>query len=107
MDGTAFVDVSDPYNPRYVGSLPLHDGARPASWRDIKVYADHAYIVSEMTGHDLQIFDLATLRDIGSPPAALIATAGENEARFLYTDWRYLPEAMLSSGLGSASRPRA
>ena len=42
-DGTAFVDVSDPVNPVYLGHL-LHNGSRPSVWRDIKTYGHYAYI---------------------------------------------------------------
>ena len=50
-DGTSFVDVSDPVNPMYLGDLPLHAGATPAEWRDIKVYADQAFIVADNAGN--------------------------------------------------------
>jgi choice-of-anchor B domain-containing protein len=64
-DGTAFVDVSDPTNPVYVGELPLTDGARINAWRDVKVYKDHAYVVADNAGdHGMQIFDLTQLRDV-------------------------------------------
>jgi len=64
-DGTSFIDISDPSNPVYIGNLPLHEGARPNIWRDIKVYRDHAYIVSDGAGpHGMQVFDLARLRNI-------------------------------------------
>jgi len=64
-NGTAFVDVSDPSNPVYVGELPLTDGARVNSWRDIKVYENHAYVVADNAGeHGMQIFDLTQLRDV-------------------------------------------
>jgi choice-of-anchor B domain-containing protein len=69
-DGTAFVDVTDPANPLYVGNLPLHTGATGNVWRDIKVYADHAFIVSDGAGlHGMQVFDLRQLRAVQSPPA--------------------------------------
>ena len=62
-DGTAFVDVTDPAAPRLVGSLPLTDGAYPSSWRDLKVYADHVFIVADGAGgHGMQVFDLRRLR---------------------------------------------
>lgn len=61
-DRTSFVDVSNPHSPRVVGHLP-HSGAAPSGWRDVKVYADHAYIVAERSGnHGLQVFDLTQLR---------------------------------------------
>ena len=64
-DGAAFVDVSDPTNPQFVGELPLTDGARVNSWRDIKVYKDHAYVVADNAGdHGMQVFDLTRLRDV-------------------------------------------
>lgn len=60
----SFVDVTDPYNPVFVGTLDMHEGARPATWRDVKVRADHAYIVSDGAGeHGVQVFDLTRLRE--------------------------------------------
>ena len=63
-DGTAFVDVTLPESPVYLGFLPTTPGTVPTSWRDIKVYADHAFIVSEATGHGMQVFDLKQLRGL-------------------------------------------
>ena len=64
-DGTSFVDVSDPTNPKYIGDMPLTDGARINSWRDIKVYKDHAFVVADNAGeHGMQVFDLTRLRDV-------------------------------------------
>ena len=60
--GTAFVDISDPTTPVYLGKLPTHTVA--TIWRDIKVYGDYAFIVSEADGHGMQVFDLAHLRDV-------------------------------------------
>ena len=75
-DGTSFIDLGDPGNPRYVGDLPLTEGANPSVWRDIKVYRDHAFIVSDGAGlHGMQIFDLAQLRDVTGPPVTFEATA--------------------------------
>jgi choice-of-anchor B domain-containing protein len=64
--GTAFVDVSNPDAPVLLGFLPSHDGGSD-SWRDIKVYNDHAFIVADGSGnrtHGLQVFDLRTLRGV-------------------------------------------
>lgn len=63
-EGTVFVDVSDPKRPEVLGLLPAHtdDPAFPF-WRDMKVYDDHAFVVSEQRGHGMQVFDLTTLRD--------------------------------------------
>ena len=61
-DGTAFVDISTPDQPIYLGKLPT--ASVPSSWRDIKVYQDYAFIVSEAADHGLQVFDLTRLRDV-------------------------------------------
>lgn len=62
-NGTAFVDVTDPENPAYLGILRTE--TVPSTWRDIKVHADHAYIVADGAGaHGMQVFDLTRLRGI-------------------------------------------
>ena len=71
--GTSFVDISDPVNPIYLGNLPPHSA--DSTWRDIKVYADHAFIVSEATNSGMQVFDLTQLRMVASPPATFSETA--------------------------------
>jgi choice-of-anchor B domain-containing protein len=70
IDGTSFVDISDPENPVYLGDLPKTEGSPGAAWRDIKVYKDHAYIVADGSGaHGMQVFDLTRLRDVANAPA--------------------------------------
>lgn len=74
--GTAFVDISVPTAPVLLGFLPSHNGGSD-SWRDIKVYADHAFIVADGGGnasHGLQVFDLRTLRSL-PPGGTLTETA--------------------------------
>jgi len=66
-DRTAFVDISDPNNPLFLGSLLSETST--SWWRDVKVYNNHAYIVSDDNGnHGMQIFDLTKLRSVVSPP---------------------------------------
>ncbi len=72
--GTSFVDVTDPANSIYLGNLPTHSNFS-SSWRDIKVYANHAFIVSEANRSGLQVFDLTTLRNVTSPPVTFSETA--------------------------------
>jgi choice-of-anchor B domain-containing protein len=68
-DQASFVDVTDPSNARFVGRLMMTEGANGSTWRDIKVYKDHAFIVSDGAGeHGMQVFDLTRLRDVGSEP---------------------------------------
>ena len=59
---TSFVDMSDPDNLFLVGILPT--ASVNSIWRDIKVYNNHAYIVSEASNHGMQIFDLTRLRNV-------------------------------------------
>ncbi|HSR14291.1 MAG TPA: choice-of-anchor B family protein, partial [Gemmatimonadales bacterium] len=76
MDGTAFVDITDPSNPRYLGELPLHQGATPNIWRDIKTYKNHAFIVSDGAGpHGVQVFDLTRLRNVMNAPVTFTEDA--------------------------------
>lgn len=60
---TAFIDVSDPENPVVVGTLPRRGLGRNLLWGDVKVNDNHAFIVSEISGSGLQVFDLTRLRD--------------------------------------------
>jgi choice-of-anchor B domain-containing protein len=70
--GTSFVDVSDPEHPIYLGDLPTHSIS--STWRGIKVYANHAFIISEAEGHGMQVFDLTELRNVSSPPVTFAET---------------------------------
>lgn len=63
-DGTAFVDITDTENLIYLGKLPT--ATVPNIWRDIKVYQNHAFIVSEAANHGMQVFDLTKLRNVTS-----------------------------------------
>ena len=67
-NGTVIVDISIPTDPLYLGKIftngdPESDGN---SWRDLKVYNDHVFIVSEIAGHGMQVFDLTKLRTLNS-----------------------------------------
>ena len=72
-NGTSFVDISDPVNPIYLGNLPPHSAN--STWREIKVYADHAFVVTEANNSGMQVFDLTQLRSVASPPATFSETA--------------------------------
>jgi len=71
--GTAFIDISNPTNPIYLGNLNTNTVA--SLWRDIKVYNNYAFIVSEAGSHGMQVFDLTNLRDIANPPVNFSADA--------------------------------
>lgn len=72
-NGTAFIDISDPINPIYLGKLPTHTD--PSTWRDVKVYNNYAFIVSEAFGHGMQVFDLTRLRNVANPPESFTEDA--------------------------------
>ncbi|CAM4188638.1 choice-of-anchor B family protein [Gillisia hiemivivida] len=76
-NGTAFIDISNPTKPVYLGKLVSQ--TPPALHRDIKVYQNHAFVVSESEGHGLQIFDLTKLRNVANAPATFQADATYNE----------------------------
>jgi choice-of-anchor B domain-containing protein len=72
--GVSFIDVSDPVDPVYLGKLPTHTVS--SIWRDVEVYANHAYVVADSAGdHGLQVFDLTELRDVPNPPVTFQETA--------------------------------
>ncbi|MDX1463773.1 MAG: choice-of-anchor B family protein, partial [Marinirhabdus sp.] len=72
-NGTAFIDISDPNEVVYLGKLPTATSA--STWRDVKVYNDHAFVVSEAQGHGMQVFDLTKLRSVSNPPQNFQADA--------------------------------
>ena len=70
----SFVDISDTANPIYLGSLPT--ATISTSWRDVKVYKDHAFIVADNAGnHGMQVFDLTRLRHVANPPETFTTDA--------------------------------
>ena len=74
-NGTAFIDISDPEAPVYVGKLPSHNGI-VSSWRDVREYQNHAYVVVDQAGaHGMQVFDLTQLRGVVNPPVTFAETA--------------------------------
>ncbi|HJS47055.1 MAG TPA: choice-of-anchor B family protein, partial [Gemmatimonadales bacterium] len=68
-DGTTFVDVANPDRPVVLGNLPRTQGSPGSTWRDMKVYRDHAFIVADGAGeHGMQVFDLTRLRAVRGQP---------------------------------------
>ena len=72
-NGTAFIDISNPTSPVYLGNLNTNTVS--SLWRDIKVYGNYAYIVSEAGSHGMQVFDLTKLRNVTNPPVNFSADA--------------------------------
>ena len=65
--------MSDPSNLILLGRLPT--ATTNSTWRDIKVYNNHAFIVSEASEHGMQVFDLTRLRNVPNPPETFTADA--------------------------------
>jgi choice-of-anchor B domain-containing protein len=92
-NGTSFLDITDPVNPIYLGDLPT--ATLNSTWRDIKVYNNYAFIVSEAGQHGMQIFDLTNLRDIISPPLLF-----EEDAH--YSGWGNAHNIVINESTGRA-----
>lgn len=80
-NGTAFVDVTNERRPVYLGNLPT-SGTTNVIWRDVKVYDDHAFIVSEARDHGMQVFDLRQLRSVDRSAAPTTFTETAHYAGF-------------------------
>lgn len=79
--GVSFFAIDNPTAPLYIGNLPTN--AVSSLWRDLKVYQNHLYVVSDKNlKHGMQVFDLTELRGV--------TTTQEFRATHIYT------------GLGSA-----
>ncbi len=65
-NGTAFVDISNPTEPVYLGLLPTHD--TPSLWRDLETFGNYVYVVSESSNHGLQVMNLLQLDNVVNPP---------------------------------------
>lgn len=72
--GVTFVNISNPELMQIVGILPREDTA--TVWADIKVFADHAFIVADnVQNTGIQIFDLRRLRDAENTPVTFTPDA--------------------------------
>lgn len=62
-NGTAFIDITNPTQPIFRANVISSAGI--SSWRDVKIYKDHAYIVADdLSAHGMQVFDMARLRGV-------------------------------------------
>ncbi len=86
-DSTAFVQITDPYNPVVLGNLK-QSGSFNRIWADVKVYANHAYIIREVD-HGVQVFDLTKLREFYNLPSV--------HARQLTDDYVYRDQGITST----------
>jgi choice-of-anchor B domain-containing protein len=72
-DVTSFIDVTDPVNPIFIGTLATH--SESSLWRDVESLGNWLYVVSEASGHGMQIFDLNQLDGVTNPPVLFAETA--------------------------------
>ena len=93
-NGTAFIDITDPVAPVYLGKLPTQTGSATA--RDIKTYNNYAFVVSDNNGnHGMQIFDLTRLRNVPNPPETFTVDA-------LYSDFTNAHNLAINEDTGYA-----
>jgi len=84
----AFVEITDPANPDWFASV----NHSSSTWGDVKVYQDHAYVVTEASGSGIQVIDLSdidnhnvTLVRTISSPGRSHNVAIDTASGFLYT----------------------
>lgn len=79
--GTAFVRITDPTQPEFLGMIPTTNPDTLRNfWWDIKTFDNHAYITTEVNNAGVAIFELARLDSMdlvtpGTPEATLEADA--------------------------------
>lgn len=71
--GVSFIDITDPADAKIIGFLRTR--TENSLWRDVKVYNNVAYIVSEASDHGMQMFDLTKLRGITNTPVEFTSDA--------------------------------
>lgn len=69
-NGTAIVDITDPLNLKYIANLATNTVS--SLWRDIKVFENHAYIVSEASGHGMQVLNLNILPSLPTNSTSIL-----------------------------------
>ena len=78
-EGVTIVDITDPKRPEIIGLLPARFDTANIIWRDMKVYQDHMYVVSEDLGSGLQVMDLRDVRAYKGSPLTFSAVATRDD----------------------------
>ena len=96
-NGLAFVDISSPEAPVYLGTLPTHTGN--SLWRDVETMGHYAFVGSEASGHGLQVFDLLQLDNVTTPTSFIESAyyGGFGHSHTIAID----PESKLLMAMGS------
>ena len=89
-NGTAFVDVTRPREPRVAAFMPTSTVGSP--WREIRTYRDFALVIADAAGtHGLQVFKLERLRKLRGERAVVpenVRWAGFGSAHNLHVNER-------------------
>ena len=72
-NGLSIVEVTDAVNPVFLAQVPT--ATVQSLWRDVKVFDNHAFIVSEASGHGIQVIDLSEVPVITAGPVELTPVA--------------------------------
>lgn len=80
FEGTAFIDITSPAYPLYVGYLPT--ATVESNWRDMKVINGYVFIGAEATNHGMQVFDMRRLESISAEDAPFVFNADANYTGF-------------------------
>lgn len=79
--GVAFVRITDPTNPEFLGRIPTTDPDTFLNfWWDIKTFNNHAYFTTEVTDAGLTIFELTQLDNLAEAPSDKTLSATANYA---------------------------
>ena len=102
-NGTAIIDISKATKPKYLGKIPTE--TVPSSWRDLKIFDNHVFIVSEAENHGMQVYDLEQLRVINDvqnlTPSFVYSNHGSAHNIAINTKTGY----SYTAGIGSSSNP--
>ena len=102
-NGTAIIDISKPTKPKYLGKISTE--TVPSSWRDLKIFDNHVFIVSEAENHGMQVYDLEQLRVINDvqnlTPSFVYSNHGSAHNIAINTKTGYA----YTAGIGSSSNP--
>jgi len=102
-NGTAIIDIRNPTKPKYLGKIPTE--TVPSSWRDMKVFDNHVFIVSEAENHGMQVYDLEQLRVISEvqnlTPSFVYSNHGSAHNIAVNTKTGYV----YTTGIGSSRNP--
>lgn len=81
--GTGFVDITDPANPVIVGDIA---GNVNTIWRDIAIYNEHAYIVTDGAGIGMQVVDLTDIDNGNVSLVTVMTQSGFSRAHNVFVN---------------------